>query len=99
MQDNAPPHHSDKLTKFFEENGITVLPWPPYSPDLNPNENVWGILKQTLRKEDLSDKEKAPDLMKEAFQNVGTGCILDMYVEYKERAKAVIENDGNATKY
>ena len=36
MQDNAPIHTAKKVKKWFEENGITIMSWPPYSPDLNP---------------------------------------------------------------
>ena len=32
------------------EAGITVLPgWPSYSPDLNPQENVWAWAETRLR--------------------------------------------------
>ena len=40
MQDNAPIHKAHKVTEFFAEMGIEVMPWPPYSPDLNPIENL-----------------------------------------------------------
>ena len=37
MQDNAPIHTSRLARAWLEENGIDVMEWPPYSPDLNPN--------------------------------------------------------------
>ena len=40
MQDNAPIHKAHKVTEFFAEMGIEVMAWPPYSPDLNPIENL-----------------------------------------------------------
>ena len=40
MQDNALIHKAHKVTEFFKEIGIEVMAWPPYSPDLNPIENL-----------------------------------------------------------
>jgi transposase len=36
MQDNAPIHTTKIVAKWFKENVIEVINWPPYSPDLNP---------------------------------------------------------------
>ena len=29
---------------FFESKGVSLLDHPPRSPDLNPMENLWGLL-------------------------------------------------------
>ena len=36
--------HRSKDLKLPEH--ITLLPLPPYSPELNPQENVWGEIKE-----------------------------------------------------
>ena len=51
QQDNALVHKSKIIGIFFQENEWKVLEWPAYSPDLNPIENFWAILKQQLRKQ------------------------------------------------
>lgn len=50
QQDGARCHTSRKTMNFFAENNVEVLPWCPNSPDLNPIENVWGLLKEKVHK-------------------------------------------------
>ena len=46
--DNAPIHRATKVQDYLEKNNIQTLEWPPYSPDLNPIENMWRKLKSTI---------------------------------------------------
>jgi len=46
--DNARPHHAKRVTQYVEEHvpNLEFLFLPPYSPDLNPAENVWKLLRR-----------------------------------------------------
>ena len=48
MQDGAPSHQAQDTRADIEERGIPLIYWPPYSPDLNPIEPVWNIMKDHI---------------------------------------------------
>ena len=45
LQDGAPCQQSKVATEFLKKNQIGVLEWTGNSPDLNPIENMWTIMK------------------------------------------------------
>jgi len=45
--DNHPVHHSKKVKDFLDDkHRIQLIPLPKYSPDLNPQENLWNYLRK-----------------------------------------------------
>lgn len=46
VMDNAPFHNKAEIKEALEEKGHTLMPLPPYSPDLNPIEKTFGLIKR-----------------------------------------------------
>ncbi|UYV65499.1 K02A2.6-like, partial [Cordylochernes scorpioides] len=46
QQDNARPHTARISQQALQD--VQMLPWPPYSPDLSPIEQVWDIIGRRL---------------------------------------------------
>ena len=45
LRDNARPHGARTSLEWFRSQDITLQEWPVFSPDLNPIENVWALMK------------------------------------------------------
>ena len=52
--DNDPSQRSKAARKAINEAGATLFAIPPRSPDLNPIENLFHIVKNQLNKEALT---------------------------------------------
>ena len=52
IMDNASIHHVQSNVQLIENAGAKVLFLPPYSPDLNPLEPVFGKVKAILKEND-----------------------------------------------
>ena len=85
-----------------------MLPWLPYSPDLNPIENLWYLLKERLMRDYLylallkKNEDSLEELIKsakEVWDSLEQLLINDLIDSMPRRVVAVIEAKGWYTKY
>ncbi|GFS58581.1 uncharacterized protein TNCV_111831 [Trichonephila clavipes] len=56
MQVEAPCHTAWSIKAFLAEQNIPLLDWPGNSPDMNPIENFWELMKREVAKDVITNK-------------------------------------------
>jgi transposase len=70
VMDNLPVHKSRRVADAIQAAGCTLVFLPPYSPDLNPIENLWSKVKAILRKAAARTFESVVDATGDALRAV-----------------------------
>ena len=65
--DNATPHKVDGVKDIIKDAGAVISYLPPYSPDLNPIENMWSKIKSILRKAKARTQHELETAIKLSF--------------------------------
>jgi hypothetical protein len=106
MEDGAPYHMGAATArrKQYEEDGWEGWgpgTWPSSSPDLNPIENLWHILRTKIckRRPKILKKEDLMRALVEEWEKLDIGVINHLIDSMPRRLQAVIDTKGGSTKY
>ena len=100
LDDSARPHRTKKIIEWHQSNNIKKIHWPGNSPDLNPIENLWAILKSKLRrKRNLNKRELISNIVKVWFHEIPIEIFQNLSNSMPKRLKKVLDNKGYSTKY
>ncbi len=75
------------------------MDWPSMFPDLNPIENLWGILKWKVEERKVSNIHQLHDVVMEEWKRTLVATCEALVNSMPKRIKAVLENIGGHTKY
>ncbi len=70
QQDLAPAHTAKSTKSWLNDHGVGVLDWSANSPDLNPIENLWGIVKRKMRNKRPKNADELKATVKETWASI-----------------------------
>lgn len=103
MHDNAPSHASTYTRNWIQTHGIKedqLMEWPPCSPDLNPIENLWSIIKQSVYAsgKQYGSKDNLWKAITDAAASVGKDMIKKLTGSVDSRLLSVVAIKGGHVK-
>uniref|UniRef100_A0A9J8AFI0 Tc1-like transposase DDE domain-containing protein n=1 Tax=Cyprinus carpio carpio TaxID=630221 RepID=A0A9J8AFI0_CYPCA len=99
QQDLAPAHSAKDTSTWFKDHSIPVLNWPANSPDLNPIENLWGIVKRKMQYARPKNAEELKATIRATWALITPEQCHRLIDSMPRRIAAVIQAKGAPAKY
>jgi transposase len=88
------------ITKWLREQNIYILdPWPGNSPDFNPIENLWSILKRRVDKQKPTNSDKPQALIIKEWAAISQDVAQKLIDSMPGRITEVLKKKGQHCKY
>ena len=99
QQDGARPHTAATTREFLRKKGVLTLPqslhWPASSPDLNVIENVWAILKRSMKFEAITDEDSLYNEALRVWDALTIETVNLIIAEFQPRIQTCLAVRGN----
>jgi len=92
--DNVAFHKNIKILDLIKDNNYKYYFIPPYSPNLNPIENIFGILKNEINKDIINSFMN--DKLYDNYKNINKKCNKDRQLHNKiirDTEKEIVKNN------
>lgn len=101
VHDNCRVHTARVVSDWFcQHPDVTLIPWPSKSPDLNPIENLWGLMVQMWDNRNERTQEALQNHCNEIWDHLrGTDICTRLIGSMHSRLLAVIQNNGGYTRF
>ena len=101
QDDNATPHRAASVQRLKEEVGIRTLRWPSRSPDMNPIEHIWDIMKRKMNNNNHPPQNvrELREAILEAWQQLPQAMLNRLVLGLPRRVTALLRARGLYTRY
>jgi len=99
QHDNDPKHTCRVAKQFLEHHVPETIDWPANSPDLNPIENLWSVIKRRVEKRRPKNLNELEQFLHEEWTRIDKSIIIHLVGSMKARCLAIIESEGERIAY
>ena len=99
LHDNDKKFSSRLVTEQLHTLGVSKLDFPPYSPDLNPIENLWATMARAVEQHQCETMEQLQDAIAAEWDKLDKELMRKLARSMRKRCKAVVKAGGWYTKY
>jgi hypothetical protein len=99
IHDTPNVHHTADVRHALGCMGITALPFPPYSPDLNPIENLWADMQRRVDRLHASTPAELKAAVEQVWAETTPAQCEKLARSMPKRLKQVIEVNGHYIHY
>jgi len=99
QQDGATCHTSKSTMDYLSSLNWKVSPWPANSPDLNPIENIWGIMKRDVEKRRPKNLDDLQAAIQDVWDNFPLSQVKSLCASMENRITSCIARKGDVIKY
>ncbi|KAL4500908.1 hypothetical protein ABPG72_020142 [Tetrahymena utriculariae] len=92
LQDNAPCHRSKETKDYLVQNSIETIAHPPNSPDLNPIEQIWAILKRRVEKQQPKNANQLKETIVNEWNQIEQSIIQSQFEELYHNTQENLNN-------
>ncbi|GJQ71696.1 hypothetical protein Trydic_g11390 [Trypoxylus dichotomus] len=94
-----PKHAIRRAKNWLMQQWIGVLEWTWQSPNLNPTENVWADLKETVYNANPKAQQEVWEIVQTTWYSITPKRCQYLINRMPRRCAAVLLNKDYATKY
>ena len=99
QHDNAPCHAAKSVKAFLEGENITLLQWPPQSPDLSPIEPLWSEVDRKIKDKTPRNLDELWRDIEQAWYSIPSSLCRKLVESVPRRLQSTIANYGGPTRY
>jgi transposase len=99
MQDGASVHTASATMEYLRAMVSVLRDWPAHSPDLNPIENLWAIMKRRVEQLQPVTKEDLMRVLVDVWESLEMDVVNALVASVADRMNLVVEKAGDRIPY